>query len=299
MKFLSNVLLKAGLIVEGTTDLQGTSTAVTPTLSDSSTKIATTAFVKGQGYAVGNIYSTDGSLSGNRTITLNGYYLDIAGVTKTRFFANGNVVIDGANPVDAGYKLDVGGSVRIMGTGTTAAVNFLIQDNAATDILRVVDNGSVTMNKGAFLANNSSVTHRLGLLQITGATINGLTTIQISSAGGQAVSFAGSNLFFAAEQLWNLNTFIPLNLVRNGVTFTANWTNSGAGIGSTGNAVVTNISTSQSLGNNFLNNFTVKGTIATTGGNTTYRGFFYDPTITSATGLTNIAFESNSGIVKI
>jgi hypothetical protein len=125
MKFLSNVLLKAGLIVEGTTDLQGTATTVTQTLSDSSTKIATTAFVKGQGYAVGNIYSTDGSLAGNRTITLNSNFLDIAGATKTRFFANGNVSIDGANPVDAGFKLDVSGTARINGVFTVTSDSTL------------------------------------------------------------------------------------------------------------------------------------------------------------------------------
>lgn len=50
MKFLSNILVKAGLIVEGSVDLQGNSTAVTPSSGDSSTKIATTAFVKNQDY---------------------------------------------------------------------------------------------------------------------------------------------------------------------------------------------------------------------------------------------------------
>ena len=190
MKFLSNVLLKAGLIVEGTTDLQGTATAVTPTLSDSSTKIATTAFVKGQGYVLNNIYSADGSLTGNRTITLNGNYLDIAGVTKTRFFANGNVVIDGESPVDAGFKLDVGGTARvsnILTVGSNVASAAVIK-NTSTD-------GSLVYAGSSF--SNSSIPTRTIIISTVG-TYSGLTggsNLFVGRNAGGSVTSGTSNVF--------------------------------------------------------------------------------------------------------
>lgn len=55
MKFLNDILVKAGLIVQGNTDLQGVSTAVTPSSGDDSTKIATTEFVKNVTIPAGGI----------------------------------------------------------------------------------------------------------------------------------------------------------------------------------------------------------------------------------------------------
>jgi len=45
MQVLTNLLIKAGLVVEGTTNLQGVSRALTPDYGDNSTKIATTEFI--------------------------------------------------------------------------------------------------------------------------------------------------------------------------------------------------------------------------------------------------------------
>jgi len=50
MNFLSVLYAKAGITVDGITTLNNTATALTPTTSDNSTKIATTAFVKNQNY---------------------------------------------------------------------------------------------------------------------------------------------------------------------------------------------------------------------------------------------------------
>lgn len=52
-----------------------------------------------------NIYNTDGSLTGIRTLTLNSQPLYFAGTTTSTFFANGRVTIGGI--ADAGFKLDV------------------------------------------------------------------------------------------------------------------------------------------------------------------------------------------------
>lgn len=77
MKLLSNILIKAGLVVEGAADFQGTTTAVTPLSSDNSNKVATTAFVKAQGNT--NIYNSDGTLTGNRNVDTGGYGLYFIG----------------------------------------------------------------------------------------------------------------------------------------------------------------------------------------------------------------------------
>lgn len=61
MKFLSDILAKAGLVVDGVVQLNNTATGQTPASGDNSTKLATTAFVKNQNY-----------LTGNQTITLSG-----------------------------------------------------------------------------------------------------------------------------------------------------------------------------------------------------------------------------------
>jgi len=50
MNFLSVLYAKAGITVDGVTTLNNTATALTPTTSDNSTNIATTAFVKNQNY---------------------------------------------------------------------------------------------------------------------------------------------------------------------------------------------------------------------------------------------------------
>ena len=48
MNFLSVLYAKAGITVDGVTELNNTATALTPATNDNSTKIATTAFVKNQ-----------------------------------------------------------------------------------------------------------------------------------------------------------------------------------------------------------------------------------------------------------
>jgi hypothetical protein len=67
-----------------------------------------------------NIYNTDGTLTGARTLTLGGVALTIAGTTSSRFQANGNVGI--GTTTDAGFKLDVNGTARVQNGLTIANV---------------------------------------------------------------------------------------------------------------------------------------------------------------------------------
>jgi hypothetical protein len=61
MKFLSDILAKAGLTVDGVVTFNNTATGQTPATNDNSTKLATTAFIKNQLY-----------LTANQTITVSG-----------------------------------------------------------------------------------------------------------------------------------------------------------------------------------------------------------------------------------
>jgi hypothetical protein len=61
MKFLSDILAKAGLTVDGVVTFNNTATGQTPATNDNSTKLATTEFIKNQSY-----------LSANQTITVSG-----------------------------------------------------------------------------------------------------------------------------------------------------------------------------------------------------------------------------------
>jgi hypothetical protein len=57
-----------------------------------------------------NIYTADGSLTGARTLTMNGFDLTLSGISSNKFFNTGNLVL--GNTTDSGYKLDVWGTTR-------------------------------------------------------------------------------------------------------------------------------------------------------------------------------------------
>ena len=73
-------------------------------------------------------------------------------VNRMRIFGNGNV---GINTItDAGFKLDVNGTARVKGTGTSSATSaFTVQNSAGTNALNVQDDGKVTIGRlaGAYI----------------------------------------------------------------------------------------------------------------------------------------------------
>jgi hypothetical protein len=77
-----------------------------------------------------NIYNTSGTLTADRTLTNSTFSLTIAGTTSSRFFANGNVGI--GTTTDAGYKIDINGTSRLLGNvtlGTISASSGFYWDN--------------------------------------------------------------------------------------------------------------------------------------------------------------------------
>jgi len=86
-----------------------------------------------------NIYTTDGTLTANRTLTQSSFSLTIAGTTSSRFQANGNVGI--GTTTDAGYKLDVNGTARVQGNLDVSGSNILttryLNMNSALGLSRI------------------------------------------------------------------------------------------------------------------------------------------------------------------
>ena len=69
--------------------------------------------------------------------------------SQMTLFSNGNLGI-GVGTTDAGYKLDVNGTARVKGTGTTSATtSFLVQNSAGDQIGSFRDDGQVVIGKTA------------------------------------------------------------------------------------------------------------------------------------------------------
>jgi len=97
-----------------------------------------------------NIYNTDGTLTGARTLTLGGVALTIAGTTSSRFQANGNVGI--GTTTDAGFKLDVNGTARVQGALTVASTSnygITLTRSGTSGISQQIYNSSGTTYLGA------------------------------------------------------------------------------------------------------------------------------------------------------
>lgn len=156
-----------------------------------------------------NIYNTDGSLTGARTLTLNSNPLTIAGTSSTRFHANGNVGI--GTTIDAGYKLDVVGSdarineITVGRGGGSGAGNTAIGKNALPSNLIGIGNtavgnnalalnqgtGNTAVGNGALLDNVTGVANTaVGVTALSSNTANNNTAVggyalYVNTTGGQ------------------------------------------------------------------------------------------------------------------
>ena len=95
-------------------------------------------------------------------------------------FNNANVLIN--TTTDAGFKLDVNGTARVKGTGTTiGTTSFTVQDSASSDLFRVYDNGLVAIKAGVISLNGSNGSITGGFIASTGQMISGGTSITPSA----------------------------------------------------------------------------------------------------------------------
>lgn len=149
-KFLVDILAKAGLIVEGTTDLQGTATAITQSTSDNSTKLATTAFVKNQGYAADNLMV---HLAGAETIT--GVKTFSPTVTASAGLGR-SVFVDGTITASANNNTLVGLDIApVFDASTFTGVNsYAVRisgtyANSSPSYIKLVNNGAGSLTGAA------------------------------------------------------------------------------------------------------------------------------------------------------
>lgn len=135
-----------------------------------------------------NVYNTNGTLSGARTLTLGGNSLDISGSSTTRFFANGRVGI--GTTTDGGFQLDVNGTARISGNLTLTGGALISTSGGAS-------------SKHVF--RNNSAQGWLGFMFVNGVLANPsgneLLTVGLSSNGFRNPLYIGSS--------FNVNTNLP------------------------------------------------------------------------------------------
>jgi hypothetical protein len=196
---------------------------------------------------------------------------------KLRIFANGNTAI--GTTTDAGYKLDVNGTQRVQyGTVERGAI-FTHSNGTYAEI--VIGNGSAA----------------------------GVGIVEIHRNGTSAISLRSNALFINTSRLATPSTFfvngafggsslgtsvrLASNTIDQGVYTATSGTQSTVVIGNSGNEIW-----SPSSGNATYNLFSILPSINTS---STYsgvvRGFYYNPTLTSTTGVTHRAIETVAGDV--
>ena len=104
----------------------------------------------------------------------------IGNSSTTSTWLAGNVLIN--TTTDAGFRLDVNGTARVRGTGTTiGTTSFTVQDSASSDLFRVYDNGLVAIKAGVISLNGSNGSISGGFIASTGQIISGGTSITASA----------------------------------------------------------------------------------------------------------------------
>lgn len=230
-----------GIFYNSTTQLwehkQISAVAPTPTLAQVTTAGNTTT----NNITVGTLYFGNAShylvtdngsyamLSSNRTLQL-----ATSGNPVLSVFTSQNVAI--GTTTDSGYKLDVNGSTRIKGTGTTNATTaLLVQNLDATNMLSLTDNGTLTLNAfqqaptsfivnrtnttmggsfngaslGTLITINDTVGNSNGskstvLINSTGSSVN--NAVEIYGGVGIGTAPYGTNFFVAyATTVYNTN----------------------------------------------------------------------------------------------
>jgi hypothetical protein len=165
-----------------------------------------------------------------------------------QFWSTGNFTIQtGGTYIDAGYKLDVKGSTRVQGAGTTSATTALrVENTNASASLVVLDNGFVGINTGSAQYNlDVNGTARVGGSSATALTVERFSmnsNILIEYKNGTTSWFAGhsSQNTFGIGKTSNLATETIFNIRSNGNVLIGATTDSGFKLDVSGSARITN-----------------------------------------------------------
>lgn len=102
------------------------------------------------------------------------------GSERMRIFTTGNIGIN--TTTDAGFRLDVNGTARVKGTGTSISTfAFNVENSAGTETFRVYDNGLVRVLGGAIVMNGSNGSFTAGFIGTAGQIGAGTTSVSASA----------------------------------------------------------------------------------------------------------------------
>lgn len=165
------------------------------------------------------------------------------------------------------------GAAAVIGTNDNNVFNFRTNNS---DKMRLQTDGTLsigttsdatdllTVNSGIRIAGTITSSAHSGFSMLTGTSMANFGAIDVTSPFSWALQ----------------NTWTNVGATRNLHNFTAN--------------ITTNTTSTQEL--RFLN---LGGTINNTAGTTTLRGIYWNPTLTSVTGTTHIAFENVTGDIRM
>jgi hypothetical protein len=224
MKFLSDILVKAGLVVENTFSANAaTNTIYAGTGTRLRTEANNLVFERVSSSGTMKMMFTQGTLSptakayiGYSNATLNlilsneyataGLELRTSDIIRQQIFANGNIVIGQASPVDAGYKVDITGTVRatgvitasiLAGTGTRMVVadsSGVLSTQAIVNPAAVLPVGGTT---GQILAKIDNTNYNTEWIDNYTGTVKHVVKAGVALTKGQAVyvsSADGTNM---------------------------------------------------------------------------------------------------------
>jgi hypothetical protein len=179
----------------------------------------------------------------------------------------------------------------IIGTNPTTGRRFRLTSTGNLEILDQISGARFQNTTGNNFFNSTSGNTLIGTttdagqkLQVNGTTLLGGNV----TFGGTQNSFSTANsyLFFPNSGGIRIS---PTNAINTASTTVSALTVMDSGFGAI----------AWTTGTNVFNAITINTQINTTGGTTTARGFYYNPTLTGVVGLTNIALESTNGLYRI
>jgi hypothetical protein len=293
----------------------GTSTLLTGFSVGSNATIASTdtilqAFNKTQGQinarVSSNLFTANGTLGGNRTITLGGFTLDVIGSTFTNRFSTAGRLLLG-NPTESTFLLDVAGEARIVPSANATPLTisgYSLTGSNAQSALSITGTWNTTGTPILIFANvtdtASNASSLLMQLQVGGAnrfrfrpdtrfelgTQAGVGIASADASNGAVLATGRSLVFFDTNGSFSGYSYYFR-------TYQYSNKNYDSGVGG-----MVNIARgfAPTTGTGIFNVLALENTINQTGGaNGITRGLFVNPTLTAAADWRSIEWSNNTG----